>query len=102
MEDPDAPTGPFTHWLTYDIPADGNASLQSASGKTLANDFGRRGYGGPCPPPGHGSHRYFFTVYAVDVPSLNLAGDDRSDLEVALKPHTLGTARFMGRYARPG
>ena len=99
MDDPDAPAGTFTHWLAYDLPADGNA-LQATAGKTLKNDFGRDGYGGPCPPHGHGSHRYFFMVYAVDVPRLDVPGTTRADLEAALQGHTLGKAGFMGRYER--
>ena len=99
VDDPDAPTGTFTHWLAYDVPADGNA-LRAADGKTLKNDFGKKGYGGPCPPKGHGPHRYYFTVYAVDVPALDVSGDSRDDLESALRGHTLGTARLMGRYER--
>ena len=99
MDDPDAPKGTFTHWLAYDVPA-GSGELRVMEGKTLRNSFGRSGYGGPCPPPGHGPHRYFFTVYAVDVPALTLRGHTRTDLEDALKPHTLGTARLMGRYER--
>jgi Raf kinase inhibitor-like YbhB/YbcL family protein len=99
MEDPDAPRGAFTHWLAYDIPGD-DAGLRPAEGKTLPNDFGRSGYGGPCPPPGHGTHRYFFTVYAVDVARLDVTGGTRAALEVALQAHTLATARFMGRYER--
>jgi Raf kinase inhibitor-like YbhB/YbcL family protein len=99
MDDPDAPKGTFTHWLAYDLPADGSA-LRATAGKTLENDFGRKGYGGPCPPPGHGSHRYYFTVFAVDVPALDVPGRSRDDLEAALKGHTLGQARFMGRYER--
>jgi Raf kinase inhibitor-like YbhB/YbcL family protein len=99
MDDPDAPKGTFTHWLAYDIPA-GTSDLQSNTGKTLRNSFGRNGYGGPCPPPGHGPHRYFFTVYAVDVPLLPLSGKTRQDLEKALENHTLASARLMGRYER--
>jgi len=99
MDDPDAPKGTFTHWLAYDIPANGK-DLAVTQGKTLRNGFGRTGYGGPCPPPGHGTHRYFFTVYAIDVPSLGLRGDSRQDLEDALKTHALATARLMGQYAR--
>ena len=98
MDDPDAPDGTFTHWLAYDIPADAPELTRSA--KTLRNSFGRPGYGGPCPPPGHGPHRYNFTVYAVDVPSLSVRGKDRADLEAALKDHTLGAAHLMGRYER--
>jgi Raf kinase inhibitor-like YbhB/YbcL family protein len=99
MDDPDAPKGTFTHWVAYDIPA-GTSDLQSNTGKTLRNSFGRNGYGGPCPPPGHGPHRYFFTVYAVDVPLLPLSGKTRQDLEKALENHTLASARLMGRYER--
>jgi len=99
VDDPDAPKGTFTHWLTYDIPTDGN-TLRPTAGKALENDFGRRGYGGPCPPQGHGAHRYYFRVYAVDVPSLDVSGDRRADLEAALEGHTLAEARFMGRYER--
>jgi Raf kinase inhibitor-like YbhB/YbcL family protein len=99
VDDPDAPKGTFTHWLAYDIPADEN-NLRAAAGKTLQNDFGRKGYGGPCPPPAHGTHRYYFTVYAVDAPELDVRGDSRGHLEAALKGHTLAKARFMGRYQR--
>jgi Raf kinase inhibitor-like YbhB/YbcL family protein len=99
MEDPDAPKGTFTHWLAYDIPAS-NTDLQVDAGKTLRNSFGREGYGGPCPPPGHGVHRYFFKVYAVDSSSLPVAGETRQDLEKALEEHSLASAALMARYER--
>jgi Raf kinase inhibitor-like YbhB/YbcL family protein len=99
MEDPDAPKGMFTHWLAYDIPA-GKTDLQVDAGKTLRNSFGREGYGGPCPPPGHGPHRYLFKVYAVDEPSLALAGETKQDLQKALETHTIASAELMGRYER--
>lgn len=99
MDDPDAPNGTFTHWLAYDIPP-GPGELRPSAGKTLKNSFGREGYGGPCPPKGHGSHRYYFTLYAVDVPQLELRGKKREDLEAALQGHTLATARLMGRHER--
>jgi Raf kinase inhibitor-like YbhB/YbcL family protein len=99
MEDPDAPKGTFTHWLAYDIPAR-TTDLQVETGKTLRNSFGRDGYGGPCPPPGHGPHRYFFKVYAVDEPALPLAGETRQDLEKALETHALARAELMGVYER--
>jgi Raf kinase inhibitor-like YbhB/YbcL family protein len=99
MDDPDAPNGTFTHWLAYDIPVEGN-ELKTTAGKTLPNDFGRDGYGGPCPPHGHGAHRYHITVYAVDVPALNVPGTTRDDLEAALAAHALSKARMMGRYER--
>jgi hypothetical protein len=99
VDDPDAPGGTFTHWLAYDIPA-GRAELPANAGKGLRNSFGREGYGGPCPPPGHGPHRYFFTVYAVDVPSLTISGVTRQGLERALATHALARAQLMGRYER--
>lgn len=99
MDDPDAPKGTFTHWLAYDIPVT-SRELRTDSAKTLPNSFGRDGYGGPCPPPGHGPHRYYFKVYAVDQPSLRVAGKTKQDLEKALEPHTLARAELMGRYER--
>ena len=100
MDDPDAPRGTFTHWLVYDIPADGSARLQPTAGKSLKNGFGRSGYGGPCPPPGSGPHRYYFKVYALDVRTLDVKGDTRADLESAASTHTVGTAQLMGRFER--
>jgi Raf kinase inhibitor-like YbhB/YbcL family protein len=105
MDDPDAPNGTFTHWLAYDIPSTGagsseRAELQATAGRTLLNGFGRSGYGGPCPPRGHGSHRYYFTLHALDVSSLDLPGTTRDDLEAAVTAHSLSMARMMGRYER--
>jgi Raf kinase inhibitor-like YbhB/YbcL family protein len=102
MDDPDAPSGTFTHWLLYDVPASTKEIADQSLGKTLPNDFGRAGYGGPCPPPGHGAHRYFFTLYAVDVPALDVHGRIRQAFERALEAHALATARLMGRYERKG
>ena len=98
LDDPDAPGGTFTHWLLYDVPA--SATAVNGEGASLRNDFGRDGYGGPCPPRGHGSHRYVFTLYAVNVPSLTLRGRTRTSLEHALRDHTLGVARLVGLYER--
>ena len=102
MDDPDAPNGTFTHWLLYDIPAAGTELSEPVEGKSLQNGFGRAGYGGPCPPPGHGPHRYFFTLHAVDVPALEVHGRTRGALERALRDHTLATARLTGCYERKG
>lgn len=105
VDDPDAPAGTWNHWLLWDIPAhmhslpDGfRPGTAGSSGK---NDFGRPGYGGPCPPKGHGVHRYYFTLYAVDRPVLGLPpGAKRPDLDRALKGRVLAQAQFMGRYER--
>lgn len=100
VDDPDAPHGTFTHWLLYDIPATTTELRDQSVGKALRNDFGRSGYGGPCPPVGGGPHRYFFTLHAVDVPALTPKGGTRKALERTLQAHTLATARLMGRYER--
>lgn len=105
MDDPDAPGGVWNHWLLWDIPAS-EQSLPDAfepgrAGVSGRNDFGRRGYGGPCPPRGHGPHRYFFRLYAVDQESLGLAeGASRQALENALQGHVVGQAEYMGAYER--
>jgi Raf kinase inhibitor-like YbhB/YbcL family protein len=104
-DDPDAPAGTWNHWLLWDIPASVHALAQSfKSGKlgmSGTNDFGKPGYGGPCPPRGHGPHRYFFKLHALDVESLGLrAGARRADLDRALRTHVLAEAQYMGRYER--
>ncbi len=105
VDDLDAPGGVWTHWLLHDIPAGVHNLAQGfkpgATGVSGANDFGRQGYGGPCPPKGHGPHRYYFKLFAVDVASLGLRpGAKRRDLDRALKGHVLAEAGFMGRYER--
>jgi Raf kinase inhibitor-like YbhB/YbcL family protein len=105
VDDPDAPSGTFTHWVLYDIPS-GTASLAEAPagatvGKQGKNGFGKTGYGGPCPPRGHGPHRYFFRLFAIDVPSLPLKdAAARDEVERAMKGHVVGQAEWMGRYER--
>jgi Raf kinase inhibitor-like YbhB/YbcL family protein len=99
MDDPDAPGGTFTHWVLFDIPA---ATKQLAEGQPPIgmsgnNGLSQTGYMGPCPPSG--IHRYYFRLYALDVPSLNLkAGASRSEVETAMKNHVIGAADAMGRY----
>jgi Raf kinase inhibitor-like YbhB/YbcL family protein len=101
MDDPDAPRGTFTHWVLYDIPTDvtelGEGSTRGSEGR---NSFGRKGYGGPCPPPGDNPHRYRSTLYALDVPALALQKGTREELEQKTETHVLGTARLVGRYQR--
>ena len=104
-DDPDAPAGTWNHWLLWDIPASVHSLAQDFKPGTLgasgSNDFGKPGYGGPCPPRGHGPHRYFFKIHALDVESLNLrAGARRADLDRALRGHVLAQAEYMGRYER--
>ena len=105
MDDPDAPAGTWNHWLLWDIPASVHSVPQQyraahpvRSGK---NDFGKTGYGGPCPPRGDGAHRYFFRLHALDTPTLGVPeGARRKELERALRRHRLGIAEYMGRFER--
>src|SRR5947207_8775218 len=67
VDDPDAPSGTFTHWLLYDIPLSVHSLPEksaSTEGVAGTNDFGHSRYDGPCPPEGHGPHRYYFKVFA--------------------------------------
>jgi Raf kinase inhibitor-like YbhB/YbcL family protein len=103
VDDPDAPVGTFTHWVQFDIPAERSSLAEGASAIGVAgkNDFGRAGYGGPCPPRGQGPHRYTFTLYALDITSLKLkAGAGRREMETALRGHILAQAAYLGRYER--
>lgn len=103
MDDPDAPRGTFTHWVLFDIPAttqDLPEGVKSV-GTEGANDFGKTGYNGPCPPRGAGAHRYFFKLYALDVAMLNLQqGAARITVEQAMQGHILDQGQLMGRYER--
>ncbi len=105
VDDPDAPAGTWNHWLLWDIPATAHALAQGlrpgSLGVSGTNDFGRPGYGGPCPPKGHGPHRYYFRLYALSISSLGLkSGTKRSGLDAALRGRILAKAEYMGRYER--
>lgn len=105
VDDPDAPSGVWNHWLLHDIPA-GEQSLAQGwkpggPGVSGTNDFGRQGYGGPCPPRGHGPHRYFFKLFALDVPSLGLPpGARRAAIDKAMRGHILAETQYYGTYER--
>lgn len=105
-DDPDAPGGVWTHWVAFDIPSTvtslpAHAKHPSEGLKEGTQSSGTVGYHGPCPPRGHGAHRYFFTLYALDRASLGLrAGAAREAVEHAMEGHVLGTASIMGRFER--
>jgi hypothetical protein len=104
-DDPDAPSGTFTHWVLYDIPGTAHALPEAQKkdgiGRAGRNDFAKSGYGGPCPPRGHGAHRYFFTLSAVDIASLGLPdAATRQEVDAKMRGHVVGTAKVMGRYER--
>jgi Raf kinase inhibitor-like YbhB/YbcL family protein len=112
LYDPDAPTGSgFWHWVVFDIPADVNELVTNAGniplnlapkGAIQSNtDFGTKGYGGPCPPEGHGFHRYIFTVYALKIDKLGL--DENATPALVgfnLWANTLAKASIMVYYKR--
>ncbi|SHK34452.1 YbhB/YbcL family Raf kinase inhibitor-like protein [Thermocrinis minervae] len=108
MEDPDAPYGTFTHWVVYDIPAhvrslkEGFPKADQVDGiKQGINDFGYVGYGGPCPPKGHGYHRYIFKLYVLSVESLNLPPKaTKKQVEESIRGKVLAEGRLVGKYRR--
>ena len=100
VEDPDAPKGTWLHWLLFDIPAKVHTLAQGSRGVGTegTTSFDRKGYGGPCPPPG-GPHRYYFRLFAVDLDKLGLKpGASRAEAERAMSGHILGEAACMGRF----
>lgn len=101
MDDPDAPGRTFVHWLVWNIDPKTTIIKEeskppgSTEGKT---DFGRVGYGGPCPPSG--AHRYFFKLYALDVALDLSAGSDKRELEEAMSGRVLAETELVGIYQR--
>lgn len=108
-EDPDAPRGIFTHWVLYNIPPSLFALPEGIGKRNEAkimnqifqgkNDFGRLGYGGPCPPPGK-LHRYFFRLMAIDMELPQEAGLTRKQVLELVEGHVLGEAQLMGMFGR--
>ncbi len=119
VDDPDAPGGSWVHWVIYNVSVTGNELPESVyktesirwdkhstsadavgAARQGINDFGNVGYGGPCPPRGHGVHHYHFRLYALDT-DLNLAPRvTRKQLESAMKGHILAQAELIGTYQR--
>ncbi len=105
VDDPDAPSGTFVHWLAWDIPGNAtelraNTGPQDIPPTQGRNGFGKPGYGGPCPPQGHGTHHYYFRLYALDSTLGLPTGTTRGRLEAAMRDHVLASAQLMGRYQR--
>jgi Raf kinase inhibitor-like YbhB/YbcL family protein len=99
-DDPDAPGGLFTHWLVWNIPPQTRSIAEGSAptGVQGANDFGKSGYRGPCPPPG--KHRYSFKVFALDRELDLRAGAKRSQVDTAMKGHIIAQGELVGRYSR--
>jgi Raf kinase inhibitor-like YbhB/YbcL family protein len=101
VDDPDAPVGTFTHWLGWGLdPGAERLGEGEAAPVEGRNDFGTSGYRGPCPPPGHGRHRYSFRLYALDSDLVLRAGADKRELERALEGHKLAVVELVGTYER--
>ena len=107
VDDPDAPMGNWTHWLIWNIPAQATslpegvpaAEVLDNGARQGRNDFGKIGYGGPCPPPGR-AHRYFFKLYALDKRLEVKAGATRRELEAAITSHVLSRTELIGTFRR--
>jgi hypothetical protein len=99
-DDPDAPSGLFTHWLVWNIPPQTNSIVEGSAPKGVqgTNDFGKSGYKGPCPPPG--THRYSFKIFALDRELDLRSGAKRSQVDAAIKGHVIAQGELVGRYAR--
>jgi len=101
MDDPDAPSGLFVHWLVWGLdPAAGTLPENANSLLEGTNGFGTVGYGGPCPPPGHGRHRYFFRLHALKQTIDLEPGATREDLDKEIDRHEIAVAHLMGTYER--
>jgi Raf kinase inhibitor-like YbhB/YbcL family protein len=99
LDDPDAPSGTFDHWIVWNIPASTNKIAEnSVPGKEGFNSAGQTGYMGPCPPSG--THRYFFKVYALDTELALGIGAKKKDAEKAMQGHVLAKGELMGIYRR--
>ncbi len=105
VEDPDAPGGTFVHWVVYNLPATAKELPQgvpargdiAGGGRQGMNDFGKHGYGGPCPPPG-AAHRYYFKLYALNA-DFKLPDDTTKPLLLkAIYGHIVDQGQLTGKY----
>ncbi len=105
-DDPDAPMGTWVHWVLFNLPSDAKELAENIpteetlpnGAKQGVNDFGRVGYGGPCPPGG--THRYFFKIYALDTEVGLQAGADKRRLLKTMEGHILEQGQLIGKYKR--
>jgi len=104
--DPQAPRRVYVHWVLYNIPAEAPGLAEAITSARLPagtraglNDWGRTGYGGPCPPIGR--HRYFHKLYALDALLPDLQHPTKLQLLAAMEGHVLAQAALIGTYQRP-
>ena len=98
MEDPDAPTRVFDHWIVWNIPPTDRILENSHPGVEGLNSRGKIGYTGPCPPSG--THRYFFKVFALDTLLGNDKGGDKNKLIHDMQNHVLAYGELIGLYEK--
>ena len=98
VDDPDAPTGTWDHWVVWNIPPTNRIEENTVTGTEGLNTDRQHSYGGPCPP--WGTHRYFFKVYALDT-LLDLSpNSSKKDVEKAMQGHVLAKGELIGLYRR--
>jgi Raf kinase inhibitor-like YbhB/YbcL family protein len=102
VEDPDAPGGTFTHWLAWGIEAETRGLVEGERPPLEGrNSFRQRGWRGPCPPRGHGPHRYVFRLVALDATLEDLApGAAARGVDEAVNGHILAAAELLGTFER--
>lgn len=105
-DDPDAPGKTWVHWVVFNLPPSARGLPENVppqetiagGGKQGTNDFGKLGYGGPCPPSG--THRYYFKLYALDVELPLDSSATKDKLLKAMEGHVLAEGQLMGKYQR--
>ena len=103
VDDPDAPRAePFVHWVLHGLPAatSGLREGESGGGTEGRNDFGDVGWGGPMPPPGHGTHHYRFRLHALSEPSGLGPAATKAELMARIESITIARAEVVGTYER--
>lgn len=108
VDDPDAPAGTWVHWVLWGLSADRGELPEGVppedevlgGARQGTNDFGNPGYGGPCPPPGDGRHRYFFKLYALREASGLAPRASKTELMEAIDPLVVASCELMGEYRR--
>jgi hypothetical protein len=98
VDDPDAPSGTFVHWVVFDIPLTNKISENSIPGKQGSNTTDALNYVRPCPPSG--THRYFFKLYALDVLLDSEEGISKQELLASMQSHILDYAELVGLYKK--
>lgn len=97
-DDPDAGAKTWVHWVVWNIPVTHQLKENEVHGTTGLNDFGKKNYGGPCPP--HGTHHYHFKVYALDTLLILPVNSGKQALEKAMSNHILAFGELTGKYSR--